>query len=172
MFLVIRSLLISCSHLMFYSFCFLKNMSKFEPLKNPPFSRVLRHDKSKISTLIFSGDRSSCLKDKPQKAVALPLRLPGEIYTADDQCARAFGDKSHLCSAPFVKEVSRRPVNHKRCGPITLKRLFYMAKPRNFFLSQKICLQLWCVNPKTGMCTTHREPASEGTSCGHKMVPI
>ncbi|XP_074606449.1 A disintegrin and metalloproteinase with thrombospondin motifs 6-like [Acropora palmata] len=85
----------------------------------------------------LSGDHSSCLKDKPQKAVTLPQRLPGEIYTADDQCSRAFGDKSHICSAPFAKE--------------------------------KICLQLWCVKPETGMCTTHHEPAAEGTICGHQM---
>ncbi|XP_068695608.1 A disintegrin and metalloproteinase with thrombospondin motifs 6-like [Montipora foliosa] len=85
----------------------------------------------------LSGDGSSCLNDKPRKAVTLPKRLPGEVYTADDQCSRAFGDKSHLCSAPFLQE--------------------------------KICLQLWCVKPETGMCTTHHEPAAEGTNCGHKM---
>ena len=40
------------------------------------------------------------------------------------------------------------------------------------FFFQKICLQLWCVNPETGMCTTHHEPGAEGSSCGHKKVQI
>ena len=57
--------------------------------------------------LIFlSGDLSACLKDKPQKAVKLPERLPGELYNADDQCSRAYGDTSGVCPAPFLKEVS------------------------------------------------------------------
>ena len=55
----------------------------------------------------LSGDHSACLKDKPQKAVKLPERLPGELYNADDQCSRAYGDKSSVCPAPFLKEVSR-----------------------------------------------------------------
>ena len=37
----------------------------------------------------------------------LPDRLPGELYNADDQCSRAYGDKSSVCPAPFLKEVSR-----------------------------------------------------------------
>lgn len=53
-----------------------------------------------------SGDHSACLKDKPQKAVKLPERLPGELYNGDDQCSRAYGDKSSVCPAPFLKEVS------------------------------------------------------------------
>lgn len=58
-------------------------------------------------TLYFlSGDHSACLKDKPQKAVKLPQRLPGELYNGDDQCSRAYGDKSSVCPAPFLKEVS------------------------------------------------------------------
>ena len=40
------------------------------------------------------------------------------------------------------------------------------------FFFQKICLQLWCVNPETGMCTTHHEPGAEGSSCGHEKVQI
>ena len=40
------------------------------------------------------------------------------------------------------------------------------------FVFQKICLQLWCVNPETGMCTTHHEPGAEGSSCGHEKVQI
>lgn len=85
----------------------------------------------------LSGDHSACLKDKPQKAVKLPERLPGELYNADDQCSRAYGDKSNVCPAPFLKE--------------------------------KICTQLWCINPVTRMCATHHEPAAEGTECGQKM---
>ena len=57
---------------------------------------------------ILSGDHSACLKDKPQKAVKLPKRLPGELYNADDQCSRAYGDKSSVCPAPFLKEVSHK----------------------------------------------------------------
>ena len=56
---------------------------------------------------LFSGDNSACLKDKPQKSVTMPQRLPGQIYTADDQCSRAFGDKSRACPAPFLKEVGK-----------------------------------------------------------------
>lgn len=59
-----------------------------------------------ISLDFLSGDHSACLKDKPQKAVKLPARLPGELYNADDQCSRAYGDKSTICPAPFLKEVS------------------------------------------------------------------
>lgn len=54
-----------------------------------------------------SGDHAQCLNDKPQKTVELPQRLPGELYNADDQCKRTYGDESRECPAPFLKAVSK-----------------------------------------------------------------
>lgn len=51
----------------------------------------------------LSGDHAQCLNDKPQKTVELPQRLPGELYNADDQCKRTYGDESRECPAPFLK---------------------------------------------------------------------
>ena len=45
--------------------------------------------------------------------MTLPERLPGELYNADDQCSRAFGDKSITCPAPFLKEVSRYSLSNE-----------------------------------------------------------
>ena len=54
---------------------------------------------------VISGGNSDCLKDQPQKSVELPQSLPGQLYDGDDQCARAFGDGSRVCPAPFSKQV-------------------------------------------------------------------
>ena len=74
-----------------------------------------------ILSYFISGDHSECLRDKPQKAVTLPERLPGELYNADDQCSRAFGDKSTVCPAPFLKEVSFNTLNELNSNNIDRK---------------------------------------------------
>lgn len=59
--------------------------------------------------------RASCTVNEPQltQEYAFPTRLPGELYSADQQCQWQFGPKARLCSFNFGKSLCKSIWCHK-----------------------------------------------------------
>ncbi|XP_071822540.1 A disintegrin and metalloproteinase with thrombospondin motifs 18-like isoform X2 [Apostichopus japonicus] len=63
----------------------------------------------------LQSDRAYCTENEPELAsrYAFPTRLPGEIYSADQQCQWQFGAKARLCSFNFGKSICKSIWCHK-----------------------------------------------------------
>ncbi|XP_076378705.1 A disintegrin and metalloproteinase with thrombospondin motifs 9 isoform X1 [Megalopta genalis] len=68
------------------------------------WSKCSRH----FVTDFLESYEGTCLLDKPDQVENIDMsRLPGENYTADQQCELAFGEGSHVCTK-MVSHVCRR----------------------------------------------------------------
>ncbi|XP_071148488.1 A disintegrin and metalloproteinase with thrombospondin motifs 6-like isoform X5 [Mytilus edulis] len=112
----------------------------------------------------LDSNRKNCLTSfgpsyNPNEIRPYLAKLPGQLYTADEQCQSRHGDKSSLCREQYQGDY-RQMCGLMWCRDITTQGCKSMVPADGTLCASKH----WCIN---GVCTYSSGAASTPAKCAH-----